>query len=139
MAGLPGFARCARDERGDIVLGWLTKIAVVLGLLGLCLFDAISIASTNVKVDDDGSYAARAGSATWLETKSIQKAYDAAQAAATEQDAAATVETKGFRVDDNGRVHLRVSREATTLIVFRIGPIKHWADVHRDVTALEVQ
>lgn len=138
MARLPGFARCARDERGDIVLGWLTKIAVVLGLAGLCLFDGISIASTNVRVDDDGHYAARAASQNWQETKSIQKAYDAAQLVATKQDPAETVETKGFVVDRDGRVHLRVSREATTLIVFRIGPIKHWADVHRDVSALAV-
>jgi hypothetical protein len=140
MAGLSGFARSARvgrDDRGDVVLGWLTKIAVVLGLVGLCMFDVISIASTNVQVDDDGNYAARAASENWLETKSIQKAYDAAQVAATEQDTKATVETKGFRIDDDGRAHLRVTREATTLIVFRIGPIKHWAKVTRESTALD--
>ena len=34
------------DDSGGIVLGWITRIAVFIGVAGLGLFDAISIGST---------------------------------------------------------------------------------------------
>jgi hypothetical protein len=127
MAGSPRLA----GDHGGIVVGWLTKIAVVLGLLGLVLFDAISIASTAVTLSDQGAYAAREASENWQETKSIQSAYDAAAAAAAEQNPANVVGTKTFTVDADGTVHLTVSRDATTLLVFRLSQTKKWAHVDR--------
>jgi hypothetical protein len=134
MAGFPHGSL----DRGDIVLGWLTRIAVVLGLAGIALFDAISIGTTAVTVSDQGSYAAREASENWQTTKSVQQAYDAAVAAATEQNINNTVATKDFHIDDDGTVHLTVSREATTLVVFRIGAIKQWAHVERQASGRSV-
>lgn len=125
-------------DRGGIVLGWLTKIAVVMGLAGLALFDAISIGSTAVTVSDDGSYAAREASENWQTSKSVQSAYDAAVAAATQQNANNSVATQDFRIDPDGTVHLTVSREATTLIVYRIGAIKEWAHIERHASGRSV-
>lgn len=139
---MAGFAPARRvddaRDRGGIVLGWLTKIAVLLGVAGLALFDAISIGSTTMTVQDQGSYAARAASETWQATHSLQQAYDSAVAAAREQDPANVVATKGFRVDPDGTVHLRVSRDASTLVVVRIGPIERWAHVSRDAAGRSV-
>jgi hypothetical protein len=70
-------------------------------------------------------------SEVWLQTKSVQQAYNAAVASATEQNPADVVATKDFLIDEDGTVHLTVSRTATTLIVYRIGPIKSWADISR--------
>jgi hypothetical protein len=135
MAGSPPLVS---DDSGDIVLGWLSKIAIVLGLLGLVLFDAISIGTTAVSLSDQGSYAARQASETWLQTKSVQQAYDAAAAAVTEQNPHNTVSTKSFTVDTDGTVHLTVAREATTLLVFRLSQTKKWGQLEREAQGLSV-
>lgn len=131
-------SRLRHEERGDILLGWLTRIVVVFAIAGVALFDAISVGTTYVNVSDQGTYAARAGSETWSATKDVQKAYDAAVASADEQDPGNSVDAKTFRIDPDGTVHLRISRTATTLVLYRIGPIKHWAYVQRDAEARSV-
>jgi hypothetical protein len=135
---MAGSSRRVFDDRGDIVLGWLTRIAVLLGVAGLALFDAISIGTTAVTVTDQGDYAARAASQEWLTTKSVQSAYNEAVVAAMEQNRANVVATKDFRVDPDGTVHLTVSRTATTLIVYRVGAIRKWAHIERQSEGRDV-
>jgi len=120
------------------VFGWLTKLAVIFGLAGIVLFDAISLGVATVNVADQGSHAAREASETWGATKDLQKAYLTAAKAAAEQDPLNTVDASTFRVDPDGTVHLRVSRTATTLVLFRIGPIKSWADIEREASGRSV-
>ena len=126
------------SDRGDIVLGWLTKLAVVFGLAGIVLFDAISIGVTSVNVSDQGAYAAREASETWGATEDLQKAYLTAAKVAAEQNPLNTVDAATFRIDPDGRVHLRVARTATTLVLYRIGPIADWADLEREASGRSV-
>jgi hypothetical protein len=128
MAGSP---RRICDDRGGVVLGWLTRIVVFFSIAALFLFDAISIATTAMTVADQGSTAAQRASEAWLTDKDVQTAYNAAVAAAALENPADVVATKDFKIDDDGTVHLTVSRTATTLVVYRIGPIKNWAHVER--------
>lgn len=121
-----------RCDRGDIVLGWITRIVVVFAVAGVALFDAISVGTTYVNVSDQAANAAREASETWDSTKSPQKAYESAVAAATKSDDGNAVDPKSFRIDPDGRVHLRVRRTATTLVLYRVGPLRHWADVEGD-------
>jgi hypothetical protein len=109
----------------------LTKIALVLAVVGFVLFDAISVGSTTANVADQGSTAAMEASSVWNDTHDIQAAYAAAVASATEQDPGNTVSAKDFVVDPDGTVHLRVSREARTLILFRWDKTRKWAMVSR--------
>lgn len=127
-----------RDDRGSIVIGWLTKLVVVLGILGVAAFDAISIGTTAASLSDQGGLAARAASDAWLQAKDIQHAYDAALATATEQNPATVIDVKTFVVDPDGTVHLRVARTATTLVLFRFAATRHWADVQRDASGRSV-
>jgi hypothetical protein len=131
MAGwLPGARRAqVSSERGDVLMSWVVKIALVLGILGIGLFDAISIGSTSVTIADQGSYAARQASDVWQLDKDLQKTYDAAVAAAHEDNPHNSVATKDFRVDPDGTVHLTIARTASTIVVRRIGPIRAWARV----------
>jgi len=119
-------------DRGDIVLGWLTKLTVILAVAGIGLFEAISIGSTMANVSDDGAYAAQEASSTWNQTKDIQQTYDAAVAAAESQNALDKVLTKGFTVDPDGTVHLRIRREAKTLLLYRWSTTRSWTIVTRD-------
>lgn len=130
--------RTPDPERGDIVLGWLTKIAVVLGVAGLGLFDAISVGTTAVNLSDQGAYAAREASEVWQSTGSLQKAYDAAVATATEQNAANSVDPKSFRIDQDNTVHLRVSREATTIVLYHWSRTAEWAQIEREAQGRSV-
>ena len=113
------------------MLGWLTRIVVIISIAGLGLFDAISIGSTAMTVADQGSYAALQASEAWQTNKDVQTVYNAAVAAAAEENPANVIATKDFKVDEDGTVHLTVSRTATTLILYRIGPIQDWAHVER--------
>jgi hypothetical protein len=117
------------SERGDIVLSWLAKLAVIFGLSGIVLFDAISVGVTHSSIADQGSYAAREASETWGATKDLQKAYLTASAVAADRDALNIVDPKSFTVEADGTVHLRISRTATTLVLYRIGPLKKLAHV----------
>lgn len=117
------------SDRGDIVLSWLTKLVVFLALSGVVLFDAISIGVTSSGVADAGSFAAHEASATWLGGHDLQKAYETAATTAREANALNVIDPKTFTVDPDGTVHLTISRTATTLVLYRIGSIKKWADV----------
>jgi len=48
------------SDRGDIVLGWLTKLVVTLSLLGVVGFDLISLASARFQGEDHAQSVVRA-------------------------------------------------------------------------------
>lgn len=130
--------RSSGPERGDIVLSWLSKIAVIFGILGIAFFDAVSIGVTATTLSDQGSYAARDASEAWQTTKSVQKAYDAAVETAVESNGLNTVDPKTFRIDDDNTVHLTISREATTLVLFRWSRTAGWARLDREARGKSV-
>lgn len=130
--------RCAHPDRGDIVLSWLTKLVVIFGLAGILFFDAISIGVTATSLTDQGNFAARDASEVWQTTKSVQKAYDAATKTAVEANPLNTVDAKSFRVDADNTVHLTISREATTIVLYRWGRTAGWAQLDREAKGKSV-
>lgn len=125
-------------DRGDIILGWLTKISVILAVAGIGLFDAISIGTTSVNLADQGSYAAREASEVWQSTQSVQKAYDTAVAVARDQNALNEVDPTSFRIEQDNTVHLTISREAATLVLFRWDRTAKWAQLESDAKGRSV-
>jgi hypothetical protein len=117
--------RAGEADRGDIVLGWLTKLVATLAVLGVIAFDGISLVQARVQASDRATTAAAAASDEYRASHDVQKAYNAAFATLTGDD---TIETKTFRVTQDGAVKLRLHHVGTTLLVQRIGPIKHWAE-----------
>jgi hypothetical protein len=115
----------AEGDRGDIVLGWLSKLVVVIGLLGLVGFDGISLAQARFQAADRATTAASAAADDYRATNDLQKAYNAALTTVSGND---TIETRTFKVAPDGTVTLRLHHEATTLLVHRIGPLKKWVD-----------
>ena len=49
-----------------------------------------------------------------------------------------TVDAKSFTVDADGTVHLKISRTATTLVLYRIGPLKKLAHVEQTAAGRSV-
>lgn len=123
-----------RGDAGGIVLGWLTRLVVVISLVGLAVFDAISVGVSRLSVEDAGVLAAREASTELARTGDVQVAYEAAVASAAEANPLNEVPPGQFEVLPDGDVRLVVAREATTFVVHRIGWIADWADVSARVT-----
>lgn len=119
-------SRCA-GERGSVITGWLAKLAVTLGVLGVLAFDLISIGASRVGAADDAGNAAIAASQAWEETHDVQQAYNAAVDAAGEHGE--TVDTKNFVIDPDSTVHLTVRRTAKTVVLGHIGFLAHFTHV----------
>ena len=111
------------NSDGGIVVGWLAKLAVGLGLLGLVAFDGIAVLSASFQAADQATIAAAAAADNYKSSHDVQVAYDAALAAvAGDND---TVETTTFRVAPDGHVTLRLRKVADTVWLQRIGPLDH--------------
>jgi hypothetical protein len=123
-----------RDDTGGIVIGWLTKIVVVVGLAGVVLFDAISIGVSRLAVEDAGALAAREASTDLSRNGDVQRAYAAAVTTASEANPLNEVPAGSFEALPDGSVRLVVAREATTFVVHRVGWIADWGQVHARVT-----
>lgn len=125
MIAAPGTVRSVETERGDIILGWLTKLVLVLSVLGVLGFDAVSLVQARFQASDRAAAAASAAAAEYASSKDVQKAYNAAFATTVDND---TIETTTFKVAPDGTVSLRLHHEATTLLVQRIAPLRGYAD-----------
>ncbi|MFN2522057.1 MAG: hypothetical protein ABR614_01895 [Mycobacteriales bacterium] len=113
------------DDRGDIVLGWLTKLVVVLGLLGIVGFDGVALVQSRFQAADRATTAASAAATDFATSKDPQKAYDAAFATLVDGD---TIETTTFTVGTDGTVTLRLHHATTTLLLHKVGPLKKYGD-----------
>lgn len=120
------------SDRGDIVLGWLTKVVASLALLGLIGFDAMSLAVARVQAEDSAQQAVRAAAATYASTRDLQAAYDSAVAKVAA--AGDTIDPAGFGVASDGAVTLSLRRDAPTLLVEKVAPLRTYAEVVRTVT-----
>jgi len=93
--------RARRDDVGAVVLGWFTKLVLVLGMLGLLGFDGIS--------------------------HDVQLSYNAALAAVAGNGD--TIETTTFAIAPTGAVSLVLHRTAATLWMKDVGPLRGWTDI----------
>lgn len=119
-------------DTGSIVVGWLGKLVVALGLVGVLIFDGFAVVVANFNAADHATLAAREAADTLARNRSdIQAAYDSAVKAVDSKD---VVETETFSVDDQGAVHLYVKREAKTLWMHRIGPLKKYTQARQSAT-----
>lgn len=120
------------DDRGDIVLGWLTKLVGTLAVLGLIGFDAISLGSAQFQAEDHARAAVRAASETYRGGKDVQKAYEAALAEIAQHDE--TIDPQTFTIRPDGEITLTLRRVAPTMVLEKIPPLRDWAQVQRTVT-----
>ena len=120
-------------DRGDIVLGWLTKLVVVLGVLGVVGFDLISLGTARFQAEDHAQSAVRAANESWKSAKDLQRAYDAALAEVAEHGD--TIDPQTFTVGQDGVITLTLHRVAPTMVVEKIGPARSWAEVDVTVSA----
>jgi hypothetical protein len=115
----------ARRDNGSIVIGWLTKLMVATAIIGLALFDTLSIGAAKLGASDDANTAAEAAGADYRTSHNVQSAYQAALD--TLPSDAETIPPRQFVIEPNGTVELVLHRTTTTLVAHRIGPLKKYA------------
>ena len=114
-------------DSGSIVLGWLTRLVVILLLAGVVLFDCVSVGVARMSASDDANTAAQAASCEWVHSHDMQLAYDAAVQAISSP--AERVLIRGFQMGNDGSAHLLLRRDVTTLVAYRISPLKKYTVV----------
>lgn len=114
------------DDRGGIVIGWLTRITVLLALLGLFGYDAISVVVARTTAADHAVTAAAAGADAWVATHHDLRAVGVAVARSA-QATGDTVDPDSPTVDADGTVHARLCRVATTLLLQRTARTREMA------------
>ncbi len=128
------------SDRGDVVLGWLTRLTVVLALVGLVGFDLVSVGVGRLQAEDRAQGAAREAVRAYADTADVQRAYEAALADLDGVDAVAdTIAPATFVVSSDGSVTLTLTHTATTLVLDRIGPARQWATSTATVTRAPVR
>lgn len=108
--------RDPRDERGDMVVGWLARIAVVLAIIAVIGFDVVTTFQGQVTARDQAGTAATAGYESYAANHNVQTAYQAALAAAKAADPADTIKPADFVVTQAGVVTLKLSRPVHTIV-----------------------
>jgi hypothetical protein len=120
-------------EAGGILPWSLIRIALVLLVLGVCVYDGVSIGWSALQTEDTANQAARKGSSAWEEDKNADDAYRAAAASAGEKGV--DLPRKDFTVAPDGTVKLIAHHQAQTLVVGRIGALRHLAETQSHAKA----
>jgi hypothetical protein len=111
-------------DDGSIVLGWLTKIALGLAIVGLLLFEAVSVGLAHMGAQDDARGAASAASDVWQSTHKAELAYQAALSYADEHGD--VLSPDDFEALPDGTVSVRITKVATTLVLRHVKPLRSW-------------
>ena len=119
-------------DRGDVILGWLTKLIVLVSLLGVVGFDAVTLGAAPFTTEDHAQTAARAAGEAYRATPNPQTAYDAAlESIVTTGD---TIDAPTFAVAPDGSVTLTVRHETATLLVSKVPQLRRFTISSRTVT-----
>ena len=125
--------RADHSDRGDVVLGWLTKLAACTAVVGLIGFDAVSLSATQFQAEGRAQTAVRAAVESYRTDKDVQRSYDAAlRTVVADGD---SIDTEGYTIGADGSVTLRLRSQAPTLLVEKVPPLRRWTEVTRTVTA----
>ena len=113
-----------RDERGDIITGWLGQLLLVMAVVGLFGYELLSIAITTLTLDGDAEQVADAAADAYERDQSEQQALEAAEAEAERRGAEVTE-----LVVEGDSVEITVTKDTPTLLVHRIPGLEGTADV----------
>jgi hypothetical protein len=126
-------------ERGDLVLSWLLKLSATLGLIGLLLFDCVSVVVAKVGVQDDAALAAREASDAADRGADVQGAYDAAVAALADQSSPSVIDTATFTLGADDSATVTATRTASTFLFAHLGLLDTWVEASATATAAPVR
>jgi hypothetical protein len=85
-----------------------------------------------MSVQDQGASAALTASDVYQRSHDVKQAMESAEQSVTASNPANVLDVNAFHVDPDGTVHVRVSRQAPTLIAHYIRKLRELSDVSAD-------
>jgi Flp pilus assembly protein TadG len=114
-----------------VITGWLLKIVLVIGLIGLFAVDAGSPLIVRAQVDGAAHDAANDAAAEYLQSRNADAARAKAEADATKEGAS----IEKFEIDNQGLIHVTVYKRARSILLGKWNKLKSWYDVRVSVTS----
>ena len=118
-----------------MISGWLIKLVVGIALAGFVLFELGSPVVTKTILDGQAHDAASDAAKDYFSGRDVGKAQAVAQHDADGDGA----KLSAFSVDDQGTVHVTLSKQAKSYVLHNFGPTKHWYDVSVSASAVPTQ
>jgi hypothetical protein len=125
------------NDRGAVRLVTVTRLVVVLAIIGVFGYDVFSVMSSRIGTENDAQTAAFAASQAYHDdSNNLPDAYAAAVNSLAGKGE--TVLTKDFTVDTDGTIHLLVQSTAHTIVLSHVGPLRHFTQVteHGDANSI---
>jgi hypothetical protein len=104
------------SDRGDIVMGWLTKLVVVLAVVAVIGFDGVQVGLSTVQLQDQANDAATAARDSYSQHHDVNAALLAAQDSAKEANSQDVLVPGGFSVARDGSVTVQLTRPIHTVV-----------------------
>jgi Flp pilus assembly protein TadG len=98
-------------------MGWLVKLTVLIVVVAVLLFDSVSLALNPLRAQDEADAAALAAAQSLRTSQNGPLALEAARKVVAGSNNGSTIPEGGFVIDQQGRVTVKVRREARTLVV----------------------
>jgi hypothetical protein len=114
-------------DAGDMVIGWLTRVAAALLVTGLVCFEVLSIVVAKFQLGDIAASAGSSAISVYAGSHNVTAAYQQAEAVAL--DSGATIPEHSFRVNADGSVEFTIRKTANTLLLQRLNATKKWTTV----------
>ena len=103
-------------DRGDVLLGWLTRVICALAVVAVLGIDTVTVGMATVSSQDQANTAADAARDDYASNHNIDLAFKAAQTSALESDATNVVTANDFTITSAGVVTLHLHRPIHTLV-----------------------
>ena len=121
-------------ESGDVIVSWLIKLVVGFAVAGVLVFDLGALAVNFFGLDSTAQEMAHQ-LATDVVDRGIENRPDEVKLRAKELAETAEVKLRKVRIDGDGVIHLRLSRQAETVVLSRIGALDDYTTATADATS----
>jgi hypothetical protein len=117
--------RATGTDCGAVRVGYVTKLAVALAVIGVFGYDGVSVLAVHVATSSDAANAADAASANWQQTHNVTLAYQAASSSVASHHEKVLTCSTCFSIAPDNTAHVELRRTAHTLLFSRIGFLRH--------------
>jgi hypothetical protein len=121
--------RTTGNDRGAARMITITRLVIVLAIVGVLGYDGFSIMSAHVNTENDAQTAAYAASQAYNSQSNHNLPAAYAAAVASVRGKGETVLTTGFTANADGTIHLTVQRIAPTVVIKHFGSLHSWTVV----------
>jgi hypothetical protein len=115
-----------------VISRWLLKLILGIAVVGLVLFEVGSPYVTKAILDGNAHDAADDAAHEYFQNHDVDRAHAVAQQDADGDHAELTT----FNIDDQGTVHVTLSKQAKSYVLHNFGPTKDWYNVSVSATAV---